>query len=147
MRTLFLTAIIACVAGGPGPASASSGARDPAQALIDADLAFAADNATGGAKAWAAWFAPDGVQLPSSGRVVGQDAIRKHMTPLDKSGNRLQWKPDIAVMGSWGDLGYTVGTWQLVNPADEVVGTGNYVSIWTLTDAGWRVAVDIGNQD
>jgi len=144
MRSLFLTAILACVAGGAG---ASAGSGNPQQALLDADLAFAADFAAGGAPAWAGWFASDGLQLPAKGRVVGRDAILEHMTPLAESGNRLRWKPDIAMLGSGGDLGYTVGTWQLVTPAGEVAATGNYVTIWTLTPEGWRVAVDIGNNN
>jgi hypothetical protein len=52
------------------------------------------------------------------------------------------------VVGSGADLGYTLGTWQMKDAAGTVVGTGNYVTIWRKTEGeGWRVAVDIGNED
>jgi len=91
--------------------------------------------------------------FPPTGRVDGQEAIRKVMLPaFTPGGPRLVWEPMEAVVGAGGDLGYTIGRWQqLVPGADgtETVGsTGNYVTIWKkVPELGWRVAVDIGNSD
>lgn len=128
-----------------GEGSDASAAR---QALLDADVSFAADVANGGADAWAAWFARDGIQLPSHGLVEGREAIAAHMRPLFESGGRLDWRPTTAVAAASGELGYTLGAWTLSDGDGNVVGTGRYVTIWTLTaEEGWRVAVDIGNTD
>lgn len=118
------------------------------EALLAADKAFCADVSKGGAEAWAAWFARDGVQFPSKGRVDGREAVRKHMEPLFASGSKLLWEPTAAVAAGSGELGYTLGRWVLEDAEGNEAATGNYVTIWLMTaDSGWRVAVDIGNSD
>jgi len=140
----------------PAVLGASSGGPDleaERQALLAADRDFALETSLRGGDGWADWFAPDGVMYPPTGRVDGQEAIRKMMLPaFTPDGPRLVWEPMEAVVGSGGDLGYTLGRWQQVVTAEdgtkEIAATGNYVSIWKkVPEVGWRVAVDIGNRD
>ena len=121
----------------------------PAEPLMTADRAFCADVQERGAEAWASWFAEDGVQFPSKGRVEGREAIQALMTPVFAEGSpRLLWDPTDAVLTASGELGYTLGKWRLLAAdSDSVLGTGNYVTIWRMIDGAWKVAVDIGNSD
>ena len=123
------------------------------EALLAADRAFAAETAERGGDGWADWFAEDGFMYPPAGRIEGREAIRERMRPAFAPGRpRLVWDPDQAVVGSGGDIGYTLGRWESVGQgeagADTVLARGNYVSIWRkIPGEGWRVAVDIGNRD
>jgi len=122
-------------------------------ALMQADRDFAVETAARGADGWADYFTEDGVMIPDQGLVEGREAIRELMNPVFLPDNpRLTWEPASAVVGSGGDLGYTVGRWEsvitLANGSDSTIATGNYVSIWRkVPGEGWRVALDIGNND
>lgn len=122
-------------------------------ALIQADKDFAAETARRGADGWADYFTEDGVLLPRAGRVDGREAIRERMRPVFTPENpRLTWEPTDAVVGSGGDLGYTLGRWATVTTLpdgrDSTLATGRYLSVWRkVPEEGWRVAVDIGNDD
>jgi ketosteroid isomerase-like protein len=123
------------------------------EALLQADRDFAAETARRGAEGWADFFTEDGVMFLQKGYVEGREAIRKRMQPVfEDSTFRLLWEPTAAVVGSGGDVGYTLGRWRQVlaraGQPDSTLATGNYVSIWRkVRGAGWRVAVDIGNSD
>lgn len=120
-------------------------------ALFRADSLFAYETAERGADGWAAHFLADGVMLPSSGRIDGQEQIREFMAPaLTPDGPSLEWTPTDAVVGAGGDMGYTLGRWvsRVTTPegSDSTVASGHYVTIWRRDSLGvWRVAVDIGN--
>jgi len=149
LGSAFATFAVSMVAPGL-PAHADGNAE--VQALLQADRDFAAATAERGGEGWADWFAADGVMFPNSGRVDGQDAIRKRMLPAFSGDIRLRWDPVTAVVAESGDLGYTLGRWEQVRvtegAADTSLATGSYVSIWKkVKGQGWRVAVDIGNSD
>jgi ketosteroid isomerase-like protein len=122
-----------------------------ATALEDADRAFAADSATRGAEAWAAVFAPDGViwrrgQPPAVGpQAIGESMQRAFADPEIL----LAWEPVGGVLAPAGDMGFTVGCYQLVrrkpglSPVREESGT--YVTIWRRqADGSWKVVFDTG---
>jgi uncharacterized protein (TIGR02246 family) len=123
------------------------------QSLLQADRDFAAETARSGGDGWADYFAEDGVMLLPSGRVDGREAIRKRMQPVFTDDSpQLIWHPTTAVVGSAGDMGYTVGRWKSImsvgEDRDSTLAEGNYVTIWQKDpEHGWRVAVDIGNSD
>jgi len=122
-------------------------------ALRDADRAFAAATAQRGADGWASYFEARGQQFHQRGVTVGADAIRRVMTRVFADPTRrLRWHPVQAVVAASGDLGYTIGRWDLQvrgeGGAWTSAGTGNYVTIWRQqADGSWQVAVDIGNED
>jgi ketosteroid isomerase-like protein len=120
------------------------------QALLAADIAFAEDVAQGGAEAWGSYFAEDGRWYTSEGWLIGRDAILEFAEQVfgDES-VELTWTPEVAEVAYYGDMGYTIGTYEFVRGDPEggfVRSNGTYVTIWRkLGDGSWKVAVDIGN--
>jgi ketosteroid isomerase-like protein len=126
--------------------------RAEEEALLQADRDFNLDTARRGGDGWADAFMKDGIMFPDAGRVEGRETIREMMKPVLSGDTQLRWEPVTAVVGSGGDLGYTLGKWKQImvlgDGRDSTLSTGNYVSIWRkLPGEGWRVAVDIGNKD
>ena len=122
------------------------------KALLQADRDFDLDTAERGGDGWADAFREDGVMYPKKGMVEGREAIREFMTPAFAGELKLRWEPVYAEVGSGGDLGYTLGKWKQVAHTeageDTVLSTGNYVSVWRkVPGEGWKVAVDLGNDD
>jgi ketosteroid isomerase-like protein len=142
MRKILLASALALVACAP--------TTDPAamrESVLEADRQFAIETTARGAEGWASFFAADGVQFPNSGRIDGREAITEFMSNAVEPGvASLLWEPTEAVVSQSGDLAYTLGRYQVVD-GDSVIGTGNYVTVWTKEDGEWRVAVDIGNND
>ncbi len=129
-----------------------SEAREQASSdvLMEADRAFSAAVAEGGADAWASWFAEDGAVIQEGvGEVRGREALRALAAPLDAPGVSLRWEPERADIAASGDLGWTTGRFVQEGPGPD--GTtaraeGIYVSIWRLQpDGAWRVVMDLGN--
>ncbi len=139
MRTTLVTACLLVFACAPGrPASA---------VLMEADRAFAADVAAGGADAWAAWFAEDGAMMQEgAGEIRGRTAIREAVAYLDQPGVTLTWEPSRAEIAASGDLGWTTGTWESRTEVDAPPASrGRYVSIWRRQpDGSWKVVMDLG---
>jgi uncharacterized protein (TIGR02246 family) len=123
---------------------------DPSE-LVEADRLFYEETRARGAEGWAAWFAEQGRMYREVGYVDGRDAIREAMEPAFADSSReLRWAADTAVVAASGELGYTLGHWELVlktAAGDSIAGRGNYVTIWQRqSDGTWKVAADIGNQ-
>ena len=82
--------------------------------------------------------------------VHGRDALAKDWARyFQTNGPRLTWKPTKAEILGKGDLGYTVGSWELrAEPAgaQAAVTRGNYLSVWRKqADGAWRVVFDTGS--
>ena len=124
-------------------------AKDIAAELMAADRAFAAETAARGADGWASFFEIDAVMYESEGIVAGRDAIRDaRVSVFDEARMDLRWDPDTAIAAASGELGYTLGRWQVYDSSGAPVGTGRYVTIWHLQpDGSWKIALDIGNED
>ena len=140
------------VDGTPGesPEAADRPSPADAEALMEADRAFAAAVAEGGSEAWASWFHEDGAMIqPGVGEVRGRVEILAFMAGLDDPGTSLRWEPLRAEIAASGDLGWTTGTFvsESVGEAGEAVrGEGRYVSIWRrAADGSWKVVMDLGN--
>ena len=81
---------------------------------------------------------------------VGREEIRESISLLfDAPGLALQWKASSAEVSSSGDLGYTLGTFELtVNDTEgnTVTRQGKYATIWRQQAGGsWKVVADIPN--
>ena len=144
-KTLLLSALVLVL-------TATAAVQRPVSSdvLLEADRAFSAAVAEGGADAWAAWFAADGAMVQEGvGEVRGRATIREFMAALDDPGVSLQWEPDRADIARSGDLGWTTGHYVSASVAAD--GTprraeGIYVSIWRRqADGGWKVVMDLGN--
>lgn len=144
MRRAILCAALGLAACAHAPVDRTA----EAEKLLDADRAFAALSAsTDTARAFAAYMAPDGMQLSAQGEPVrGADMIVARIRAEPPS--RLLWTPRFAEVAAAADMGWTWGDWQAFDPAapDQPVASGRYVNIWLRQpDGSWKVRVDIGN--
>jgi len=119
--------------------------------LFDLEARFAKATADGGGKAFASWFAEDGVTL-SNGQtpVHGRDAIAKQATWLAKD-YQLQWTPTDGMMNPSGDMGYTWGHYEGHSrdaDGNSKVTMGRYLTIWRKeTDGSWKVVLDSSSDE
>jgi len=124
----------------------------PGKALLfDLEAKFAKATAEGGGKAFASWFADDGMTL-SNGQapVHGRDAIAKQATWLAKD-YQLVWTPTEAIMSPAGDMGYTWGHYEgrsRDTDGNSKVTTGRYLTIWRRSqDGSWKVMLDASQEE
>lgn len=119
------------------------------QLLYRLDREFSDATAKGGGKAFASWFAPDGVTL-GDGKppVEGQGAIAAVATWSPKE-YQLTWTAAGARMSPAGDYGFTWGTYTgVVKDKDGDVSrkTGRYILVWKKqADGQWMVELDASN--
>lgn len=120
--------------------------------LIEADRAFARATAERGVDGWTEWFDAEGTMIRGTGEIVGRSDIRAAMAPLlSDSTIRFRWTPTRAVVSESGDLGFTLGPYEVVAadpaPGEEAVRSrGMYLTVWRRqADGSWRVVTDIGS--
>jgi ketosteroid isomerase-like protein len=82
--------------------------------------------------------------------IHSRDAIAKDWARyFQANGPRLTWKPTKGEILGHGDLGYTVGSWELRAVAaggQAAVTRGNYLTVWRKqADGAWRVSFDTGS--
>jgi ketosteroid isomerase-like protein len=119
--------------------------------LFDLEAKFAKATAEGGGKAFATWFADDGVSLANGQSPVrGREAIAKQATWSPKN-YQLIWTPTDGFMGPAGDLGYTWGHYEGHSrdaDGNPKVTTGRYLTIWRKEkDGSWKVVLDTSNDE
>jgi ketosteroid isomerase-like protein len=119
--------------------------------LLELDGRFAQAVASGGGKAFASWFADDGVTL-NNGRpaVYGHKAIAAQ-AQWDPKAYQLTWVPQGAQMGPSNDMGYTWGHYDgksIDKNGQPVVTSGRYITMWKkLSDGSWKVVMDASADD
>jgi len=124
----------------------------PGKALLfELEAKFAKATAEGGGKAFATWFAEDGVSLGNGEAAVhGRDAIARKATWLAKD-YQLTWTPTDGVMSPSGDMGYTWGHYEgrsRDGDGNVKVTAGRYLTIWRKEmDGNWRVMLDASNDE
>jgi len=124
----------------------------PGKALLfDLEAKFAKDTSEGGGKAFATWFAEDGVSLGNGEAPVhGREAIAKqaNWSPKDY---QLLWTPTDGVMSPTGDMGYTWGHYEGRShdpDGNPKVTTGRYLTIWRKEpDGSWKVVLDASSDE
>ena len=158
LALIAAVAIVACGAETTRQSDSDAAATEPSaamaqadpEALMEADRAFAAAVAEGGAEAWVSWFASDGAMIQEGiGEIRGTEAIRAAMAGIDAPGVSLHWEPVRADIAASGDLGWTTGRSVFEAPGPDGATMridGVYVSIWRLqADGSWKVVMDLGN--
>jgi ketosteroid isomerase-like protein len=117
------------------------------EALIRTDSEFSRMSETrGAAAAFAAYIAPEGIVLAEYPARRGIAAVENQFSAAPP-GSRLTWKPAVAEIAESGDLGYTVGTYELHSPAG-LVRTGKYMTVWKKQpDGSWKFVADGGTPD
>jgi ketosteroid isomerase-like protein len=124
--------------------------RDP-KVLMDADRAFAKATAERGADGWMEFMAPNAVDLTRE-TLASLDQIRAEMINEFKlPGIHLTWEPDKAEFLGNGNVGYTVGHYEVRYDGEDgkpVSRKGTYLTTWQQqTDGTWKVRADIGSPD
>lgn len=117
--------------------------------LIDIDLYYSnLSEEKGMNEAFLAMFDTNGVILQANKPPVeGFEAIQDLLQKQDDSLFTLSWKPLFARVAASDDLGYTYGTYKIINKLDsdeQIVGT--YTTIWQKEVGGvWKAVLDTGN--
>ena len=111
MRVMPLALAAVCLA--------SSQAKEPdVSDLLAADRAFYAGTHARGLDGWLAWFAPDAIVLKSDGGLMsGEAEMRAYYESLAFPPAGFTWTAEAGEIAASGDLGYTVGSWELRRPA------------------------------
>jgi ketosteroid isomerase-like protein len=130
--------------------SALAGARD-ASVLMQADRDFAKATAEKGVDGWMAYMAPNAVDLTGD-LLVGPDQIRAAMVKQFKLADyKLSWAPTKAEFLGTGDIGYTVGKYEVRYTGEDgrpQGRRGTYLTTWQKqNDGSWKVICDIGSPD
>ena len=116
-------------------------------ALLETDRAWAAA-AAGDIPRLTSFWADDAVNFfPGAPVARGKDEIRKLVQQnRSKPGFSLSWKPVESTVADAGDLGYTLGSFQLSSDTADgnpMVKRGNYLCIWKKQpDGGWKCVVE-----
>jgi ketosteroid isomerase-like protein len=145
---LLLSAACAPPAEPPAPAIDLAAERS---ALIEADKAWyeTFSSSETPVDAFLSGMVDDArFQMSENPPAHGKDEIRpllENMTNIP--GFTLSWTPTAAEVSSGGDLGYTVGTYEMNMEVDgnPVTVNGHYVTIWKKQEDGtWKVVLDGG---
>jgi ketosteroid isomerase-like protein len=148
MLAIVLSALAAC-APAPPP---DTRAQDEA-ALREADAAFSRAAQAKNVDTWLAFYADDVVVMaPNEAMQTGRDNARKPISDmLGTPGFGVSWKVTKADVARSGDLGYTVGTYELTMTGPDgkpMSDHGKYAEVWRKqTDGAWKVVVDTFNTD
>jgi ketosteroid isomerase-like protein len=134
------------------PNPLSDPTANPGQAFLFAlEAKFARATREGGGKAFASFFAPDGVTLANGkAPVPGSDAIAAQATwsPQDY---QLIWTPESGQMNASGDMGFTWGHYEghsKDRAGNPIVTSGRYMTIWKKQpDGTWKVVLDSSNDE
>ena len=89
---------------------------------------------------------------PNTPILTGSEAIRQWTSELVANpGFAVSWQPTTVEVSTAGDLGYTVGTYELTLhdvKGNPVTDRGKYVTVWKKQpDGKWKVVADIFNSD
>ena len=158
IRWIFAFALLVAFAGCAEPETGGSDAAttvDDRRALeaelIAADRAFAKAVENHGLAGFVSGFAPSGRLVVGGESYIGSEGIRRTMLPLFADTTlEVTWDPNYAEVAEAGDLGYTVGRYEIRASGDAApsAGTGTYLTVWVRQDDGtWKVKADIGNPD
>jgi len=122
-------------------------------ALRNADEELSKFASTKDVDGYVASFAEYGSIFPPNTPILtGTEAIRQWVSEMMANpGFSISWQVTTVEVSTAGDLGYTVGTYELTMPdAQGNPGTdrGKYVEVWKKQSGGkWKVVADIFNSD
>ena len=148
----LLTAAILSLALFAAPAMAKDRAAATAEAVRQADIAFAKRSLEiGFAKAFREFVDErEGMLFGMDGPpAVGAQAVYEALGGDAPSGVTVDWAPTQAWGARSGEMGATVGTWRRTfKDPTRPVRTGRYITVWRLNAKGeWKALIDIGEAD
>jgi ketosteroid isomerase-like protein len=152
MRILKLVTAVALTLGSLACSWSGAARPDPA-ALLKADRAFAQATAERRLEGFASFLEEDVTTIrPNSPVLKGKNALVERWSGiLQDPTASISWKPLRAVISASGDLGFTVGSYEVTKDSGQgkkAAGSGKYVTIWRKQpDGGWKVTFDSGVQD
>jgi ketosteroid isomerase-like protein len=118
-------------------------------ALMDADRAWS--QTVDDPEEFLSFFADGASFMPFGAPLARGDTIRNIWKQLSSMpAFHLEWQPTSAVVAEAGDLGYTIGTFELTAEQDGTLAmtVGKYVTVWgKQTDGSWKVLVDCFHAD
>jgi ketosteroid isomerase-like protein len=136
-----------------GACTGARQAKPDAQALIQADRAFAQATAERRLEGFASFLAGDVMTIrPDSPVIKGRKGLTGRWARLlNDPAMSITWKPLQAVISDSGDMGYTVGSYEVAKTSGRnttLAGRGKYITIWKKQpDGAWRVIFDSGVKD
>lgn len=122
---------------------------DETNDLANADRYYSALSAVKGRNAaFLAMFDSSGVTLASHRPpIVGFNEIKKVILSTNDSSFTLTWEPKFAKVAISGELGYTYGTYKLLNKTTKAISEGTYTTFWQKDAHGkWKALLDTGNE-
>ncbi len=149
----LVAAIAVAVIGNPVVDAASNTRGATERALRETDVAWSKTGAAKDLERMMSFFTDDASELPPNAPVAtGKAAIRTLWSQLFATpGFAISWQPTKAGVSRGGDLGYTIGTYELAmtDPTGKPVNDrGKYVTVWKKQKNGtWKVVADIFNSN
>ncbi len=153
MKSKYLPLMATVLLGfGCAPPAEEPPAETPAVDLeAERDALMAADKAwsesVSDADEFLSYFADGAHFMPFGAPLAQGDAIRTAVVSMPGS---LEWEATGADVAESGELGYTIGTFELTTEQDgaSMVTVGKYVTVWSKqADGSWKVQVDCFNAD
>ena len=117
--------------------------------ITDADKYYSALSAQKGRNtAFLAMFDSTGVTLATHmPPIEGYKEIRELLLSRSDSSYTLTWEPRFAKVAASGELGYTYGTYKLIDKTTKKLSEGTYTTIWLKNAEGqWKAVLDTGNE-
>ncbi len=127
--------------------------RPNPEELKQADAAFARATAERGLEGFTSFLADDVMTIrPNTPVLKGSKALAERWAPLLRNpALSITWQPLEAAISEGGDLGFTIGSYQVSKVAGDdksPAGSGKYITVWKRQpDGRWKVAFDSGVQD
>ncbi len=119
--------------------------------LLELEARFQEAVKQGGGKAFASFFAEDGVALNNGKPAVLGRANVGAQANWDPKQYQLTWTPQGAQMGPSNDMGFTWGHYEgrsTDRNGQPIVTDGRYMTVWKKTaDGSWKVALDASSDD
>jgi ketosteroid isomerase-like protein len=152
---LILPAVISFVGCAPAPGTEESAPEaNEVEAVRQADLAWAAAQASDGLDGTMSAYLDDAIMLPpNSPIVVGTEAIRAASAEagIGSPGFDVSWGPTKIEVAQSGELAYAIGTngGTVPGPCGSPIQVkGKYIEIWKKDAEGnWKIAADMFNSD
>jgi uncharacterized protein (TIGR02246 family) len=122
-------------------------------AIRNADAEWAKLAAAKDADGFTAFVAENGsILTPNAPILTGSEAIRQWASEtMATPGFAVSWQVNTVEVSAAGDLGYTVGAYELTihdAQGNPITDRGKYVTAWKKQpDGKWKVAADIFNSD
>ena len=120
-------------------------------AIRQADTAFSSAAQSKNVDAFLAFYAGDAaVMAPNEAMITGRDNARKLITDMmAMPGFSISWQVTKADVARSGDLGYTIGTYEMTMTGPDgkpMSDRGKYATVWRKqTDGSWKAVVDTFN--